>query len=107
MQYWHERAIALRADNNRLRNELEAALTRTIAVTCRTCGIGYIEVPDSIDSGATFPCLKCRNPITFDVDHPDERAAAFRRLMRAKPDLELEVPFSADDREKGADQPAE
>ena len=38
------------------------------------CGIGYIDPPDSIDSGATFRC-EAGHPIVFDVMTPEHRAA--------------------------------
>jgi hypothetical protein len=51
------------------------------------CGIGYINIPDSIDSGATFRC-EAGHPIVFDVASPTARAELFSKkevaVLRAK-----------------------
>jgi hypothetical protein len=77
--------LALLAELDEARAEIARLRERSIAVcgSC-ACGIGYIAVPDSIDSGATFPCLECGEPMTFDVSSPDARGAFYAEIERLR-----------------------
>ena len=70
-QWWE----SIKTERERKDAEIASLRTRKIAIVggCE-CGIGYIDPPDSIDSGATFRC-EAGHPIVFDVMTPEHRAA--------------------------------
>lgn len=43
------------------------------------CGIGYIEIPESIDSGMTVTCIQCQEKMVFDISTPEERAKYYAK----------------------------
>ncbi len=48
------------------------------------CGIGYIEVPDSLDSGTTIECVECQEPMIFDISNE-----VSRKKLYAEPSTKL------------------
>jgi hypothetical protein len=68
--------------------EIDALKARKIAIVggCE-CGIGYIDIPDSIDSGATFRC-EAGHPIVFDVATPEHRAAEYIEPARLRAEID-------------------
>ena len=76
----HSRLALLCKEAADYRTEIAVLRARKIAIIggCE-CGIGYIDPPDSIDSGATFRC-DAGHPIVFDVASPQARAALFLEL---------------------------
>ena len=55
------------------------------------CGIAYIDVPDSIDSGTTLRCNDENHPIVFDVWSPENRADFYNTVHEAKNNRNDEV----------------